>query len=253
MSMVDLTFISEGNDKTSCYSFDLPAKVTCPGATELCASKCYAFKLASAYPNVGRKYLRNQEFANSAKFVRYMIDNIPRKCEFRIHVSGDFYSVEYIQKWKAIAKARPDVTFYTYTRSWRIEELWFVLMELNALSNVNVNLSVDKETGMPEVPYADDYRWCYLTLDDSAPNWLRRFDIVFRTNHNARKGNHQWKRKKAEENGQDPDSVAPLIHRIAGATVCPFERGKEMPATFSCSQCGLCVKKPQPQKVNVCL
>jgi hypothetical protein len=124
-------------------------------------------------------------------------------------------------------------------------------MELNALENVNVNLSVDKETGVPEVPYADDYRWCYLTSDDSAPEWMRREDIVFRTNHSARQGNHQWKRKKAIAKGQNPDEVAPIIHRIAGAVVCPFERGKEMPANFSCSRCELCIKKPQLQKVNV--
>jgi hypothetical protein len=251
VAMADLTYISEGNEKTSCYSFDLPAKVTCPGATEACKKACYAFKLAQVYANVGRKYLRNHEFAQTDGFVRYMIANIPHGCEFRIHVSGDFFSVEYIEKWKRIAKARKDVTFYTYTRSWRIDELWFALMELNALSNMNVNLSVDKETGMPEVPYADDYRWCYLSSDDSAPEWMRREDIVFRTNHNARQGNHQWKRKKAIATGKNPDVVAPLLHRIAGATVCPFERGKDMPASFSCSQCGLCINKPKHAKVNV--
>lgn len=250
--MADLTYISEGNEKTNCYSFDLPAKVTCPGKTETCASKCYAFKLASAYPNVGKKYARNMEFADSADFVRYMVANIPYKCEFRIHVSGDFYSVEYVAKWKEIARKRPDVTFYTYTRSWRIEDIWFAIMELNALSNVNVNLSVDKDTGMPEVPYADDYRWCYLSLDDTAPEWLRRDDIVFRTNHNARKGGHQWKRIQALAKGLNPDTVAPLLHRIAGATVCPFERGKDMPKNFSCSRCGLCIKKPNNEKVNAC-
>lgn len=243
--MADLTHISEGNDKTSCFSFDLPAQVTCPGATDLCKSKCYAFKLASAYPNVGRKYARNLEFANEGAFVYYMIGSIPRKCEFRIHVSGDFSSVEYIEKWIAIAKARPDVTFYTYTRSWRVASLWSALRKLAALPNVNVNLSCDSDTDMPSVEDADMFRWCYLTTNDTAPNWLRRSDIVFRTNHNARQGNHQWKRKKAEKNGQDPDSVAPLLHRIAGATVCPFERGKEMPSNFSCSRCGLCIKKPQ--------
>lgn len=249
---MDTTYISEGNEKTSCFSFDLPAKVTCPGATALCASKCYASKLASAYPNVGRKYARNLEFANSTEFVRHMVANIPFGCEFRIHVSGDFHSVEYIAKWKEIVRKRPDVTFYAYTRSWRIEELWFAIMELNASSNVNINLSVDNDTGMPEVPYADDYRWCFLSLDDSAPNWLRRSDIVFRTNHNARQGNHQWQRAKALKNGQDPNSVAPLLHRIAGAVTCPMERGKKMPASFSCSRCSLCIKKPQTEKVNVC-
>jgi len=250
--MADLTYISEGNEKTSCYSFDLPAKITCPGATEACKKACYAFKLAQVYANVGRKYTRNYEFAQSAEFVRYMIRNIPHGCEFRIHVSGDFFNSAYILDWIAIVSKRPDVTFYTYTRSWRIPKLWTALRMLAEERNVNVNLSVDKETGMPDVPYADDYRWCYLTSDDSAPEWLRRSDIVFRTNHNARQGNHQWKRKKAIAKGQNPDAIAPLLHRIAGATVCPFERGKDMPASFSCSQCGLCINKPKHAKVNAC-
>lgn len=248
---MDKTYLSQGNEKTGdSWSFDIPARSTCPGKTEFCASRCYAAKLSAAYPNVGRKYERNLEFANSVEFVRYMIQNIPHGSTGRLHVSGDFFSVEYVEKWKEIARKRPDVQLYVYTRSWRIDELWFAIMELNALSNVNVNLSVDKDTGMPEVPYADDYRWCYLSSDDKAPEWMRREDIVFRTNHNARQGNHQWKRKKAIAKGQNPDEVAPILHRIAGAVVCPFERGRDMPASFSCSQCGLCIKKPQAVKVN---
>src|SRR5215510_12418655 len=103
--MTDLTHISEGNDKTSCFSFDLPAQVTCPGATDACKKACYAFKLSKAYPAVGRKYARNLEFVkeSSRAFVFYMIGTIPRKCEFRIHVSGDFFSAEYVQLWTLIA------------------------------------------------------------------------------------------------------------------------------------------------------
>lgn len=249
--MSDLTYISEGNGKTACFSFDLPAVTTCPGSTALCRKACYAFKLANAYPTVGRKYVRNMDFTDSPQFVRHMVANIPPRCEFRIHVSGDFFSVEYIQKWKQIAKARPDVTFYAYTRSWRVSELWNAIQQLASLKNVNVNLSVDDETGIPIIENAQNFRWCFLTNDDSAPDDLRATDIVFRSKHNAQPGNHQWKRKKAEKNGQDPDSVAPLLHRIAGAVVCPFERGQKLPENFSCSRCRLCIKKPQQEEVTV--
>jgi len=242
---MDLTYISEGNNKTSCYSFDLPAAVTCPGATTTCLSKCYALKLSRAYPAVGRKYARNLEFSDSMEFARYMIRNIPRNCEFRIHVSGDFYSKAYITKWRVIAEMRPDVKFYAYTRSWRNEELWFFIYRLSTLSNVTINLSCDKDTGVPTASYADNFRWCYLTDNDSAPDWLRVDDIVFRTNHSARIGHHQWKRNKAIKNGQDPDIVAPLIHRLGGAIVCVMERGKDLPAHVTCSTCRLCIKKPE--------
>lgn len=247
--MVDLTYISEGNEKTNCYSFDLPAKKTCPGKTVFCASRCYADRVAKIYPAAGRKYERNLEFTNSDAFVAYMIRNIPRNCEFRIHVSGDFHCTDYVKKWGMIVSARRDVTFYTYTRSWRVGDIWKYLRLLTMFSNVNINISCDVETGKPSFNGAETYRWCYLTNDNIAPSWLRRDDIVFRSNHNGRNGNHQWLRQQALNDGKDPDLVAPLLHRISAAVVCPFERGREMPPTFSCSQCKLCVKKPQERMV----
>ena len=244
--MPDLTYISPGNEKTECFSFDIPAKVTCPGMTESCGKLCYAFKLAQVYRNVGAKHQRNLEFANTDKFVMHMIREIPRRCEFRIHVSGDFYSAEYVAKWRKIIAARPDVTFYTYTRSWQTSAIWSLLLKLHEnFENVNINLSVDSDTGAPRVFAASVMRWCYLTNDDTAPDWLRQGDIIFRSNHTARPGGHKWKRKKAIRLGQDPDKVAPLIHKIGKATVCPLERGRNLPKSFSCARCHLCVDKPK--------
>ena len=37
----------------------------------------------------------------------------------RIHVSGDFYSQSYFDAWCKVARARPDMTFYAYTKSLR--------------------------------------------------------------------------------------------------------------------------------------
>ena len=34
----------------------------------------------------------------------------------RIHESGDFYSIEYVEKWDNIAKQLPQVKFYAYTK-----------------------------------------------------------------------------------------------------------------------------------------
>lgn len=237
--MADLTYISEGNSKTECYSFDLPAKVTCPGMTEECGSKCYAFNLMRAYPAVGAKYERNLAFAETDGFVPHMIRCIPDVCEFRIHVSGDFHSIDYIKKWIAIASERPDVTFYAYTRSWRIPALWAMLEMLAALPNVNINLSVDDETGSPGVEF-DAYRWCYLTHNDAVPQWIRRGDIIFRSGHIGQKK----RRKNDAKKGINPDIRSPLVHKLGEGTVCPFERGKDMPASFSCKRCHLCVEKP---------
>ena len=35
----------------------------------------------------------------------------------RIHDSGDFYSVKYLQKWVQIAEFNPSIIFYAYTKS----------------------------------------------------------------------------------------------------------------------------------------
>ncbi len=243
--MPNLDHVSPPNPKTECFSFDVPAKVTCPGMTKSCGKKCYAFALARVYKGVKAKQQRNLEFANSDDFVRDMIRDIPRRCEFRIHVSGDFYSVEYVNSWRKIIEARPDVTFYTYTRSWQVPDIWSVLLKLHTnCENFNLNLSVDEDTGAPRVFGASVLRWAYLSHDDTGPEWLRAGDIVFRSNHNGQPGNHKWKRKKAIKQGNDPDEVAPLVHNIGKATVCPLERGKELPKYFSCAKCRLCVEKP---------
>lgn len=240
--MTDLTYISEGNDKTGfCFSFDLPAKITCPGMTAVCGDKCYAAKLMQIYPAVNAKYARNLEFANGPDFVPYMIREIPRRCEFRIHVSGDFHSVEYVRKWIEIATRRSDVVFYCYTRSWRDYKLRRAIIDLHKLDNVTVNLSCDTETGKPKFVAAPKFRYAYLThaKDASdAPHWLRRGDIVFRSCY----GGHKKRRKNAEKKGLDPDKIAPLINRIGNAPVCPFERGKEL-KSFSCSKCQICIQK----------
>ncbi len=242
--MPDLTYISKGNSKTECFSFDLPAIETCPGRSAECERDCYAANLMRIYKNVDAKYRRNEAFRHTDGFVDYMVQTIPQDCQFRIHVSGDFDSIEYVRAWIRIALARPDVTFYAYTRSWRAtnangDPLWIHIYDLHRLANVNVNLSVDDETGAPSGPYMDELRWCYLTKTDSVPDWIRRDDIVFRSNHTG----HKRRRKNATNKGKNPNDVAPLVKRLGGQ-VCPLEQGQDIP-NFSCAKCRLCVDKPK--------
>jgi hypothetical protein len=194
------------------------------------------------YPSVGAKYTRNLKLANSNEFVPHMIEAIPADCEFRIHVSGDFKDAIYVTKWIEICKARPDVEFYSYTRSWGITGIWQFIRKLAQLPNVNVNLSCDIESGKPKAHRVKFYRWAYLTHDKAygdTPDWLRRDDIVFR----SASGGHKTRRKNAVNKGKDPNEVAPLVSRIGSAPVCPFERGQKLDS-FSCSQCRICIRKP---------
>ena len=237
--MPNLEHISKGNKKTGCFSFDLPAKITCPGMTVECGNDCYAAMTMRIYKNVAVKYARNLELANSKGFVDYMIREIPPNCQFRIHVSGDFKDAVYADKWLRICKARPDVIFYAYTRSWQISGIMQVIRRIHKLPNVNVNLSVDDETGKPKGKSASAMRWCYLTKIDSVPNWMRKADIIFRSNHNGQK----TRRKNAVKKGLNPDDIAPLIKRLVGL-VCPKEQGQDVPK-LSCATCMLCIVKPK--------
>ena len=236
--MTDSTYISEGNSKTGCFSFDLPARRSCPGKTKECGEDCYAAHLMQRYPAVDAKYKRNRRFVNSSKFVDYMIREIPPNCQFRIHVAGDFFSKEYIRKWIKIVASRRDVTFYAYTRSWRLDEFEHSLIALQGLPNVNVNLSVDDETDAPINTWQQALRWCYLTKTDNVSDWIRPDDIIFRSNHSA----HKRKRKNDIKKGIDPNIRAPLIKRLGGL-VCPKEQGRDIP-NFSCAKCMLCIDKP---------
>jgi hypothetical protein len=231
-------YLSSGNIKTGdAASFDLPAKTTCPGMTtgpDGCADKCYAFNMSRAWKNVAAKYNRNYNFSKTSNFVVDMADAIPHRGAFRIHVSGDFYSPEYVEKWIEIATRRKNVMFYCYTRSWRIRNIWRKLRQFAALPNVTVNISCDRVTGKP-FDSCKSFKWCYLSMDDTAPRWLRQTDLIFRDRGRYDKR----KRKNAEKRGVDPNSVAHLVHRINSVPVCPLERGADL--RLKCSECKICL------------
>jgi len=63
---------------------------------------------------------------------------------FRLHVIGDFYTAEYVEKWITIAKTLPYVIFFGSTRSWRCEFLAESLKQLRDLENVYMKASIDR-------------------------------------------------------------------------------------------------------------
>lgn len=126
--------VSTGNkklkstEKVRFLIWNLPAKKTCPFATEHCKAKCYAVKAERMYPDCLPCRERNLKSSLSDSFVDDMKKLISRrirhpvykraeKIYFRIHESGDFYSQSYFDKWVDIATAFPGVTFLAYTKS----------------------------------------------------------------------------------------------------------------------------------------
>lgn len=104
------------------FNWTLPAyksksgKVICRSAGE-CAKFCYARKGAYIWSNVNKAHEERYEFSKTDQFVDAMIAAIKQKRAdyIRVHDAGDYYSTEYAMKWIAIAKALPNVRFYSYT------------------------------------------------------------------------------------------------------------------------------------------
>jgi hypothetical protein len=101
------------------FSFSLPAILTCNKKyIKHCSKYCYALKIGKLYPqyNVKMNYNYNESLKDS------FIERINRELRtasryIRLHVSGDFYSQEYLDKWVNIAKSNKGNIFYTYTKN----------------------------------------------------------------------------------------------------------------------------------------
>ena len=120
------------------YSFSLPAGKTCPGATSICASSCYAKKGRCDLPDTKNAWKHNLIQLNRTKFKA--LDTIPETPFFRIHVGGDFYSQAYINTWTKLIASRPNTKFWAYTRSFKLD-----FSRLEALPNMQLFLSIDDE------------------------------------------------------------------------------------------------------------
>jgi hypothetical protein len=155
--------------KMPCDSFSLPAHRACPGAyygeagranvdkTTICGS-CYAQKGMYAWPAVLNAQetrfqwvLSLQRADDTAGFVETMVPAIRASVKrqksdrpvFRVHDSGDLFSLWYTRAWQAVCEALPGVAFWFPTRSWRVKQplLQEALRDLAALPNVTVRPS----------------------------------------------------------------------------------------------------------------
>lgn len=125
------------------YTYSRLPISTCPGATDWCKANCYARRVDGPV----RALWEENSNTDSIR------DFVPEDARLvRIHVSGDFDSIEYIEDWIALTEHRSDVSFFGYTRSWRIAALAPSLIELRDRPNVQLFASVDP--GTPEADIA---------------------------------------------------------------------------------------------------
>lgn len=133
---MELLSFGKGNAKLgkNIFTFSLPAGWTCPNALD-CLSKadektgkisdgkkmrfrCFAASAEAVYPAVRKSRWKNfrllKESKNMAKLIQ---DSLPKKAEtIRIHVSGDFFNVDYFRAWLHVATNNPSIKFYFYTK-----------------------------------------------------------------------------------------------------------------------------------------
>lgn len=143
-----LTF-SKGNAKlgTSTLIFNLPAGKTCPGAM-FCKSfavvdangkrriqdgehtifRCFAASSEVQYD--GAFYNRVNNLQTVVDYLRVGVDHAAEQISValnhfktrntklvRIHESGDFFSLDYLQAWIKVAQLNPNLKFYCYSKS----------------------------------------------------------------------------------------------------------------------------------------
>lgn len=137
--------LSRGNSKIhKALIWNLPAGKTCPGATKLCSEICYAKDAEVFRKNtVPQSRARNWEVAKRPDFADLMIQKLKRSRinQLRIHESGDFFNQKYLNAWVKIIKAYPDMEFWAYTKSYKLD-----FSEALKLKNLHLRYSVDATT-----------------------------------------------------------------------------------------------------------
>jgi len=168
MEQLPTLCIGDGNMKLGRYvpTFSLPSKTTCPGASDWCLANCYAARYERLRPNCRSAYERNLAISRyPVVFMAFMMESLPAFLPLlRIHVSGDFYSREYVDCWREIIASRPRTNFWAYTRSWVVSKLVEPLERLSALPNMHLFASTDETMPIPP----DDWPVAFVDNDSRA-------------------------------------------------------------------------------------
>lgn len=133
-------------------TFGLPSGTafSCPMATSVCSKVCYAGRIEKMYKGSRELLLRNWEKVQNADYstlvelLTDMVKDFIADCErwdapkyFRIHWDGDFFKVDYVNAWKTVILAHPDVQFWVYTRTPYAFEI------LDGIENLGLYFSTD--------------------------------------------------------------------------------------------------------------
>ena len=143
-----------GKQASMANTFGLPAgkAYSCPGATSVCESVCYAGKLEKVFKGVRVNLMHNWELLKDADSVTMsalleeMVSEFEAECVkrnaeklFRIHWDGDFFNDTYTNAWKEVILNHPDIQFWVYTR------VKSAALILKGTANLSLYFSADSE------------------------------------------------------------------------------------------------------------
>lgn len=155
--------VTKSGNVSIANTFGLPSGTafSCPGATSVCETVCYAGKLERLYKGVRENLLHNWNMLRDADEERAyglltdMMQDFITECNrrgadkaFRIHWDGDFFNIDYTRAWRRVIEATPEVRYWVYTRTD-----WAVPM-LKGMPNLALYFSTDSEN----LPVAEGLR-----------------------------------------------------------------------------------------------
>ena len=203
-------------------SFSLLPGVTCPGKKD-CFGWCYAMgghPMAWRYKDsparsMQTRYLGLAERDDWNERMTERLAKVPKDRPFRIHVTGDFHSPEYVKKWTELIKAHPDRQFYAYTKSVSMAGM----SELEKLPNMTVRYSyggIEDEKIDPKKPHCkvfdskkelEDAGYTECEKDDriAADKNLKKLGIV-------KHGTRRYQAKTFEPHVQASLTQYPVAH-----------------------------------------
>lgn len=167
------------DSKIAFVIFSLPAVLTCPGATVECMKNCYA-RRDERFTSVRASRIINYLLSKRPDF-ETILENAIRKTiytkngnlrkrfigkeiVFRIHESGDFYNDTYMKAWFHVAARFPDITFFTYTKSFKIYER----CHTEKPDNFTVRASIWSDTSIEELLIINRLHMPIYTAYDAA-------------------------------------------------------------------------------------
>jgi hypothetical protein len=134
------------------FSLTLEERKTCPTTCQQW-DNCYGNNMPFAH----RFDHTHQDFRRSLEYqLRYLMEKHPDGIVVRLHVLGDFYSVEYVQFWEKMLDVYPTLSIYGYTHRETFGDIGSEIVRLNVEypSQFRVRFSDDDTTPFAANTYA---------------------------------------------------------------------------------------------------